>query len=56
MKFFFLILFISSCVSPNSNYKSTNENFNFKDDLTFQEFSELLFEYTKKKSHPNIDQ
>tara|TARA_B110000971_G_scaffold195515_1_gene209985 strand:- start:402 stop:572 length:171 start_codon:yes stop_codon:yes gene_type:complete len=52
----FLFLFLISCSSTNANYNTNNKVFNFNEDLTFDEFNELLTEYAKTNPYPNIDQ
>ena len=45
MKKFILILFLTSCSYNNTNLESDNINLNFKSDLSFIEFSELVDKY-----------
>ena len=52
----FFFLFLISCSSNNANYNTNNKVFNFNEDLTFDEFNELLTEYAKTNPFPNIDQ
>ena len=56
MKKLFLLIFLTSCTSINSNKISENKNFDFNDNLTFNEFGQLLTDYVKHSSHPNIDE
>ena len=56
MKKLFLFLCLVSCSSFNSNYDVTNENFNFNQDLTFNEFNELLIKYDQISPYPDIDE
>ena len=56
MKKLIILLFLASCVSPNSNVSTNKTNLNFDVDLTFDEFNELLIQYAKTSPYPNIDQ
>ena len=56
MKKLIILLFLVSCVSPNSNINTNNTKFNFNDDLSFDEFNQLLIQYAKTSPYPNIDQ
>ena len=51
----FLFLFVISCSIPNSNINITNEILDFNEELTFNEFNELLIEYVKTSPYPNIN-
>ena len=51
-----ILFFLASCVSPNSNVDTNKTKLNFDDDLTFDEFNELLIQYAKTSPYPNIDQ
>ena len=51
-----ILFFLASCVSPNSNVDTNKTKLNFDDDLTFDEFNELLIQYVKTSPYPNIDQ
>ena len=55
MKKLLIILFLASCVSNNSNVSTTNAELDFNDELTFDEFNQLLIQYAKTSSYPNID-
>ena len=55
MKKLLIFFFLASCVSPNSNLGSNTKNFDFNADLNFEDFNELLIEYVKTSSYPNID-
>jgi hypothetical protein len=50
-----ILFFLMSCTLPNSNIKSNNANFDFNDDLSFDEFKQLLIQYAKTNPYPNID-
>ena len=56
MKWIFILFFLASCISPNSNVSSNNTKLNFVDDLSFDEFNELLIQYAETSPYPNIDQ
>jgi len=55
MKKLIILLFLASCVLPNSNINTNNTQLNFNDDLSFDEFSQLLIQYAKTSPYPNID-
>ena len=51
-----LILFIlMSCSTPSSQNELGSDSLNFDNKLTFNEFNELLKEYAKISSYPNLD-
>ena len=51
-----LILFIlMSCSAPNAKNELGSDSLNFDNKLTFNEFNELLKEYAKISSYPNLD-
>ena len=50
-RFFFMILILSSC----STDPSIQNNYNFNDDVSFNEFKKKLQEYSKNNPYPNID-
>ena len=56
MKKLIILFFLVSCVSPNLNVDNNKTKLNFDDDLTFDEFNELLIQYAKTSPYPNIDQ
>ena len=55
MKKLFLFLFLVSCASPSAKYNTKNEILDFNNNLTFDEFNELLIKYAKSNPYPNID-
>ena len=55
MKRLLILFFLASCVAPNSNVNTNNTKFNFDDDLSFDEFNQLLIQYAKTNPYPNID-
>ena len=56
MKKLIILLFLVSCVSPNSNIDNNNAKLNFNDDLSFDEFNQLLILYAKTNPYPNLEQ
>jgi len=56
MKKLLILFFLASCVAPNSNVNISNTKFNFDDDLSFDEFNQLLIQYAETNPYPNIDQ
>jgi len=54
MKKLFFFFFLVSCASSNVNYNK-NTLLGFNNNLTFEEFRELLVEYAKTTPYPNID-
>ena len=50
----FLILILNSC-SVNSEKVNLQNDFQFNDDLSFEEFKTKLDEYAIKNPYPNID-
>ena len=55
MKKLLILMFLVSCSSPNSNISSSNTKLTFDDNLSFEEFNELLIQYSKTSPYPNID-
>tara|TARA_B100000575_G_C22526448_1_gene340177 strand:- start:39 stop:200 length:162 start_codon:yes stop_codon:yes gene_type:complete len=45
-----IIFFLASC-----NTKTVKKDFNFSEDLSFEEFKIKLEEYAKNNPYPNID-
>jgi hypothetical protein len=50
-----ILFFLASCALPNSNVDTNKTKLNFNDDLSFDEFNQLLIQYAKINSYPNID-
>ena len=56
MKYFLiLLLLLNSCVIKKNEISNEKLNFNFSDEMTFDEFKIKLEEYSKNTSYPNID-
>ena len=56
MKYFLiLLLLLNSCVIKKNEVSNEKLNFNFSDEMTFDEFKIKLEEYSKNTSYPNID-
>ena len=51
MKKLILLLFLSSCTTQNFN----ETHLKFNDDLTFDEFNNLLMQYSNQSPYPDID-
>ena len=56
MKIFVILFFLVSCALPNSKVDNSNIKVNFDKDLSFDDFNELLIQYSKTSPYPNIDQ
>ena len=56
MKKILILFFLTSCVSPDVYNSHEVSKLNFDDDLSFNEFNQLLIEYAKNSPYPNIDQ
>ena len=50
-----LLLLLNSCVIKKNEVSNEKLNFNFSDEMTFDEFKIKLEEYSKNTSYPNID-
>ena len=55
MKKLIILFFLVSCVLPSSNVDINKTKLTFDDDLSFDEFNQLLIQYAKKNLYPNID-
>jgi hypothetical protein len=55
MKKLFFFLFLISCASPNLDSNAQYETLIFDDNLTFDEFNNLLIIYAEQNTYPNID-
>ena len=47
---------MASCVAPSTDVNTSSTKLDFNDDLTFDEFNQLLIQYAKTSPYPNIDQ
>ena len=56
MKKLLILIFLTSCASSNSNITENRTKLNFNDDLSFDEFNQLLIEYAETNPYPNIDE
>ena len=56
MKKIFIFLFLTSCISVNSDENTSKKNFNFEKNLSFIEFNNLLTEYAEANEYPDIDE
>ena len=56
MKRLIILIFLASCVSPNSNMISSNSKLDFNNVLNFEEFNALLIEYANSSPYPNINE
>ena len=54
-RYLIIFLFLLSCSSNGDITQKNFQNFDFSDDLTFEEFKEKLEEYAKNQPYPNID-
>jgi len=54
MKKLLILFFLTSCVSNNPNVNSSNTKLDFNDDLSFDDFNNLLIEYVKTSPYPDI--
>ena len=49
-----ILFFLMSCSTPNSQKELGSDSLNFDNKLTFNEFNELLKEYAKISSYPDL--
>jgi hypothetical protein len=49
-----ILFFLMSCSTPNSQNELGRDSLNFDNKLTFNEFNELLEEYAKISSYPDL--
>ena len=54
--FFFLIFLLISSCSIKDNNKTTNENYNFPDSLTFDQIKSMLEKYSQVSPYPNLNE
>ena len=50
-----LLLLLNSCVIKKDEVSNKQLDFNFNEEMTFEEFKIKLEEYSNKSSYPNID-
>ena len=55
MKKLIILFFLASCSLPSANIDNNKNNLIFDDDLSFDEFNQLLIQYAKTNPYPNID-
>jgi len=55
MKKLLVVFFLASCATTNPNVNQVNTKLDFNDDLSFEDFNELLIEYVKISPYPKID-
>ena len=55
MKKLFLFLFLMSCTSSDLNNNVQYEPIIFDENLTFDEFKDLLHKYSETAPYPNIE-
>ena len=55
MKKFIIFLFLMSCSSNNAKESLSTNNFNFNDELSFEQYKKLLIEYNEISNYPDID-
>ena len=55
MKKLFILFFLASCVTTNSNVNLNESKLNFENNLSFDEFEKLLIQYSNTNPYPNID-
>ena len=49
-----ILFFLMSCSTHNSQNELSSDSLNFDNKLTFNEFNELLEEYAKISSYPDL--
>ena len=54
--FFFLILYLMSSCSIKVNNKITNDNYNFSDNLTFDQMKSMLEKYSEVSPYPILNE
>ncbi len=54
--FFFLILYLMSSCSIKVNNKMTNDNYNFSDNLTFDQMKSMLEKYSEVSPYPILNE
>ena len=54
--FFFLIFYLMSSCSLKDNNKTTNENYIFSDNLTFDQMKSMLEKYSEVSPYPILNE
>ena len=54
-RYLLIFLFLISCSSNSDITQKNSEEFDFSNNLTFEEFKEKLEEYAENQPYPNID-
>ena len=54
--FLFLILYLMSSCSIKVNNKMTNDNYNFSDNLTFDQMKSMLEKYSEVSPYPILNE
>ena len=55
IKKFFILFFLASCALPTSNVDNNRTMLTFDDDLSFDEFNQLLIQYAEANPYPSIN-
>tara|TARA_B110000881_G_C18213208_1_gene335322 strand:+ start:308 stop:484 length:177 start_codon:yes stop_codon:yes gene_type:complete len=55
MKKLLLFILLTTCSTPQSNIEFDNNNFDYKDDISFNDYKKKLEKYNKNNSYPRID-
>ena len=55
MKRLIILFFLASCVLPSSNVDNNKTKLTFDDDLSFDEFNQLLIQYAEANPYPSIN-
>ena len=55
MRILLILFLLASCAPPSPNVNHGNTGLNFNDNLSFDDFNNLLIEYAKTSPFPNIN-
>ena len=55
MKKIIIFLFLMSCSPHNIKENISTNNFNFDEELSFEQYKKLLVEYNEISNYPDID-